>query len=91
MHSASHLFGCGLKAAWDVAWTLDRHETIDYDRVVEWADRCAMTAGFWLPARILKDALDLPLPERLFEHAEDGVKYDVLQRVSRGLAIRSAL
>ena len=83
MHSASHLFGCGLKAAWDVAWALDRHETIDYDRVVEWSGRCAMTAGFWLPARILKDALDLPLPERLFEHVDSGVRYDVLQRVLR--------
>jgi len=83
MHSASHLFGCGLKAAWDVAWTLDRHETIDYDRVVKWSDRCAMTAGFWLPARILKDALDLPLPERLFPHAADEIKYDVLQHFLR--------
>jgi hypothetical protein len=83
MHSASHLFGCGLKAAWDVAWILDRHETIDYDRVVKWADRCAMSAGFWLPARILKDSLDLPLPERLFQHAADEEKYDLLQHFLR--------
>ena len=42
-----------------------------------------MAAGFWLPARILKDVLDLPLPARLFQHEADEEKYDLLQHFLR--------
>ena len=81
MHSASHLFAYGLKTSWDVAWLVERFDDIDWTRVVAWTDRTAMSAGFYLPARVMKSDLQIPIPARLFARAPAGSRYSRLERV----------
>jgi hypothetical protein len=83
MHCAAHLFGCGLKAAWDVAWLLEREPEIDADRVRSWADRCAMPAGFYLPAKVIRDSLEVAIPSKLLEHVPNEPRFGPLERVVR--------
>jgi hypothetical protein len=83
MHCAAHLFGCGLKAAWDVAWLLEREPNLDADRVRSWADRCAMPAGFYLPAKVIRDSLDVAIPSKLLERLPNEPRFGPLERVVR--------
>jgi hypothetical protein len=83
MHSASHLFSCGLRTAWDVSWIIERADGIDYDRLTRWARNTAMSAGFYLPARVMKSTLQIPLPARLLANAPDDRRYAALERVLR--------
>jgi hypothetical protein len=83
MHCAAHLFGCGLKAAWDVAWLLEREPLLDADRVSSWADRCAMPAGFYLPANVIRDSLDVAIPSQLVERVPKAPRFGPLERVVR--------
>ncbi|HEX6576143.1 MAG TPA: radical SAM protein [Gemmatimonadaceae bacterium] len=83
MHCASHVFGCGLKAAWDLAWALDRKPLVDVVRLKRWIDRCAMPAGFYVPAAVIKEVLDFPIPDELVDsHAGDS-RFAALVRVLR--------
>lgn len=83
MHCAAHLFGCGLKAAWDVAWLLESEPHLDTDRIRSWADRCAMPAGFYLPAKIVRDALDVAIPPQLLRGVPDEPRFGPLERLVR--------
>jgi hypothetical protein len=83
MHCAAHVFGCGLKAAWDVAWLIEREPRLDAERIREWADRCAMPAGFYLPAKVLRTSLDIAIPENLLENLPDEHRFVALERVVR--------
>jgi hypothetical protein len=83
MHCAAHLFGCGLKAAWDVAWLLEREPQLDVDRVRSWADSCAMPAGFYLPAKVIHDSLGVPIPAKLLERVPNEPRFGPLERVAR--------
>jgi hypothetical protein len=81
MHSASHLFAYGLKTSWDVAWLVERFDNIDWDRVSRWTDRTAMSAGFYLPARVMKSDLEIAIPAQLFARAPSGSRYSKLERI----------
>jgi hypothetical protein len=81
MHCAAHLFGCGLKAAWDIAWLLQRDAGLDVDRLRSWADRCAMPAGFYIPAKAIRKALNVPIPSKLLASAPDAPRFAALERV----------
>jgi hypothetical protein len=81
MHCAAHLFGVGLKAAWDVAWLIERAPSLDADRLRLWADKCAMPAGFYLPARTIRESLEVPLPSKLLAGAPDAPRFATLERV----------
>ena len=83
MHCAAHLFGCGLKAAWDVAWLLEREPGLDVDRLRSWADGCAMPAGFYLPAKVIHDSLDVAIPAKLLERVPNEPRFGPLERVAR--------
>lgn len=83
MHCAAHLFGCGLKAAWDVAWLLEREPELHTDRVRAWADRCAMPAGFYLPAKVIRDSLDVAIPSKLLDRVPNVPRFGPLERVVR--------
>ena len=83
MHCASHVFGCGLKTAWDVSWVLDRNPDIDVARLKKWIDACAMPAGFYVPASIIRDTLGVPIPAALaYPHPQDS-RFEALIRVLR--------
>lgn len=81
MHCAAHLFGTGLKAAWDVAWLVERSPALDVARLRSWADECAMPAGFYIPAKAIRTALDIPFPSALLAGAPDARRYVALERV----------
>nr|MDP9179155.1 nucleotidyltransferase family protein [Gemmatimonadota bacterium] len=81
MHCAAHLFGLGLKAAWDVAWLVERAPALDVDRLRDWADRCAMPAGYYLPAKVIRTALDVPIPSKLLAGAPHAPRFAALERV----------
>jgi hypothetical protein len=81
MHCAAHLFGCGLKAAWDIAWLLERAPGLDVDRLRSWAERCAMPAGFYIPAKAIRKVLDIPIPSKLLASAPDAPRFEALERV----------
>ena len=83
MHSASHMFGCGLKAAWDVAWLLERHPHLDEARLRDWIERCAMPAGFYLPAAIIRQVLDVPIPSSLVKMPRSGSRFEAIARILR--------
>lgn len=83
MHCASHVFSCGLKSAWDMAWLLEREPNLDVERLTSWVDRCAMPSGFYLPAAIIRNVLDVPVPSAIFEHAPRGSRFAALERVLR--------
>lgn len=83
MHCAAHFFGCGLKAAWDVAWLLEREPELDTDRVRDWADQCAMPAGFYLPAKVIRNSLDVAIPSKLLERVPNEPRFGPLERVVR--------
>jgi pyruvate-formate lyase-activating enzyme len=83
MHCASHVFGCGLKTAWDIAWALDRDPDIDVVRLRKWIDACAMPAGFHAPASIIRDTLGVPIPVGLIDRYPHGSRFEALVRVLR--------
>jgi len=83
MHCSAHLFGCGLKAAWDVAWLIERTPELDVDRIRAWADRCAMPAGFYLPAKVIHRSLDVPIPSKLLDNVPTERRYVALERFVR--------
>lgn len=83
MHSASHLFGCGLKTAWDIAWALDHKCDIDVARLKRWIESCAMPAGFYVPAAVMKDVLEIPIPSLLIDSHPHDSRFAALIRVLR--------
>ena len=83
MHSASHMFGYGLKAAWDVAWLLERHPHVDEERMRRWIEQCAMPAGFYLPAAIIKQVLGVPIPTSLVRTWPSGSRFEAIERILR--------
>jgi pyruvate-formate lyase-activating enzyme len=83
MHCASHVFGCGLKSAWDVAWLMERQPEIDVERLRDWVDRCAMPSGFYLPAAVIRHVLDVPVPSSLLGMEHRTSRFEALERVLR--------
>ena len=83
MHCASHVFGCGLKSAWDTAWALDRKPDIDVARLKSWIDSCAMPAGFYVPASVIRETLGVDIPVELTDQHAHGSRFDALARVLR--------
>jgi pyruvate-formate lyase-activating enzyme len=83
MHCASHVFGCGLKTAWDIAWALDRNPSVDVARLKKWIDQSAMPAGFYVPASIIKDTLGVPIPVELTDSHPHDSRFEALIRVLR--------
>jgi hypothetical protein len=83
MHCASHVFGCGLKTAWDIAWALDRNPNVDVARLKKWIDQSAMPAGFYVPASIIKDTLGVPIPAELTDSHPHDSRFEALIRVLR--------
>ena len=67
--------------SWDVAWLVERSPDLDVDRLRSWADKCAMPAGFYIPAKAIRTALDVQLPSTLLAGAPDARRYAALERV----------
>jgi hypothetical protein len=82
MHCSSHLFAYGLKTAWDAAWIVERYDRIDWRLVRSWANRTAMSAGFYLPARVMRSALGIALPAEVFADAPAHARYTRLEQVA---------
>lgn len=83
MHFASHVFGYGLRTAWDVAWLIGRNPSLDLEQITAWVDGCAMPGGFYVPAVVMREALEIPIPPKLLSHAPTVPRFSVLERVLR--------
>jgi hypothetical protein len=60
VHSSAHLYSRGLKASWDVEWLSQFSSQIDWNRVVRWAQSCAMPSAFFVPATVMSREMNLP-------------------------------
>ena len=83
MHCAAHMFGFGLKTAWDISWILERHPQVDSERLRRWADSCSMPAGFYLPASVLRSVLDVAVPLELCGSYRGESRFAAIERVLR--------
>lgn len=83
MHCASHVFAYGLRTAWDVARLIEQNPALDVGRLKAWIDSCAMPTGFYLPARVMSEALEIPMPPELLSGGSKNPRFSVLERVLR--------
>jgi hypothetical protein len=84
MHCAAHLFGCGLKAAWDVAWLLEREPGPRRRSACAHGPTVVQCpAGFYLPAKVIHDSLDVAIPAKLLERVPNEPRFGPLERVAR--------
>ena len=81
VHATAHLYAHGLKAAWDVAWLLQRSAAIDWNRVARWARASAMPDAFFVPAVVIRRDLGIQLPDSLFAGRERGTLIESIERV----------
>ena len=84
VHCTTHLFDGGLKAAWDVEWIRERYSEIDWNLIGDWADESALPMAFYLPARVLRTTLAIPIPSALLERGAYTPRFDALARLVRG-------
>jgi hypothetical protein len=62
-HATTHLFGQGAKAGWDIEFLLRASgRECDWRQVTRWARMLRVPRAFWVPARVLTEELDLPIP-----------------------------
>ena len=80
-HSTAHIFSHGMRAAWDVAWLLERGPALDISRLRSWVERLAMPRAFWVPARALSKSL-VALPPELMGHCPTDERQRRLERVA---------
>lgn len=80
-HSSAHLFSHGMRAAWDIAWLLERFPSIDVERLRGWVAQLAMPRAFWVPARALAQGM-VSLPQQLMQHAPHDERQRRLERVA---------
>ncbi len=72
VHTATHQFGYGSKTGWDIAHLLrDPAEPIDWELLSRWVRACRVPRAFWVPARVLRGTLALPIPEALLTEAPE--------------------
>jgi hypothetical protein len=69
VHAAASFYAFGLKTAWDLRVILDGAPDVDWDTVARWANALAAPRAFWVPMRVLVEALELDVPRALLRMA----------------------
>ena len=80
-HTTAHLFSHGMRAAWDIAWLLERNPPLDAARMLRWVSQLAMPRAFWVPARAFGKGV-VTLPQELMRHAPNDDRQRKLERVA---------
>jgi len=83
VHATNHFFPRGLRTAWDVHWILNHFPDIDWDRVVALAKKSKISRAFWVPARLLAEELDIPIPSDVLKLAPNDANQRKLERIAR--------
>lgn len=91
-HSAMHLFGYGLKAAWDIARLLDEQDArpLSWAAIDRWCRRSAAPAAATVTLRQLEVALELGLPPRWLAQLPGSPAEPLLRAAARGRLLSSA-
>jgi hypothetical protein len=83
-HTTTHLFAQGGKAGWDVAFLVRHAESgFDWQTVARWAAASRVPRAFWVPARVIAEELDLPLPADVLARAPADRRQRQLELIAR--------
>jgi hypothetical protein len=88
MHASERLFSRGLKAAWDALWTMKQFSTLDWERLEHWVYRARIPRGFWVPMRVLSDALELPFPQEFLSYTPRDTRQQKLEATAQRYLFR---
>ncbi len=81
VHTSAHLFSHGLRAAWDIAWLMERFPSIDAERLKQWVMQLEMPRSFWVPAHVISKGF-IPLPDELMSGSPTDDRQRRLVRVA---------
>ena len=85
MQSASHLFSCGLRTAWDLRWILTQSPSLDWDRLAHWIEVSRVPRGCWTAVGVLAEALELPIPKEVLRRCPADTRQKKLNTIARHL------